>query len=552
MVSVARLVNSALCLALVTGSLPAQAKLETTSAELPESQPPEASQQIATATATQSKDSGDSTAIGGSTAINEVVAVAGISEGGSQSVSSTGYPNSTLLADAPLTSARLEAVTDEILRHEIELLMLNTQFRMATTDKGRLKAWRVFLVNLAGSGVATAGITTIAAERWRTWQRPATANRRTLKAGPILLLTSHSILTGSVLCESLLDFIKDQKLKKKGLDARTTQKKATELCTIIDEKLAQRDILVVQLAGLPPQDLSAIASEGQVLRDLRNRCLNEYEQFHVRAKKRVTARNVSYLNGISAATTGGYLGSLCGLLAVADRNPRLAGPAGIGFTISGANIASGPVLSRAAADLAGKRTKKRLEHQMPVVASSSLSEHIEALSSSSQALPQDANLIARISIYRTVDAIFKEQIQMNLNEKKKADKDFRERLVMNAAIGGSKMGWGIQLTNAGFGFHPAPAPPKASNARAKALLSDLAAKKKTPAQLFSKRVAQGATTYIPGTSLWILDTLQARLRGERDLYTMGSQSSLPHQKLQDRQKKIEQMRDTLKTIAPNP
>lgn len=451
-------------------------------------------------------------------------------------------------AESPVTSAKIESLTNEILRKEIELMMLNTKFRMATTDKGRAKPWRVFLANLAASGVATAGITTIAAERWRTWQRPATANRTTLKAGPIMLITSHSIITGSILCEAMLDAIKDCKQRKNGLDAASTQKKALELCTIIDAKLSERDALTATLRGnLSEQDLRMLTGEGLLLRDLRNLSLSEYTQFHVRSKRRIAARNASYLNGLSAASTGGYLGSLCGLIAVCARKPRIAGPAGIGFTISGFNIATAPIVGRASGNWAANRAKARLARQLPKVEPANLQEHAAVLKG--LVSPQDANVLARLSVYETADAIFKQQAKMNTTEKNKADHEFRERLVWNAAVGGTKMAWGIQLMNAGFGFHPTTPTPPATNARARALRAELAKRKKTPAQLFSKRVAQGATSYIPGTGLWILDTLQARSRGELDIYNLGQQLSLPHQKLSDRQSKIESMQKTLNGIS---
>jgi hypothetical protein len=447
-------------------------------------------------------------------------------------------------ADLPLTMARLESLTSKALHDEVEFMILNTRFRMATTDKNRIKPWRVFLYNLAGSGVATAGITTIAAERWRTWQRPATANRGALKAGPIMLLTSHSIMTGGVLVEALLDAINDRKQRKRGLDAKTTQKRTIELCSAIDNTLAERDKLALTMNSLPEQDRQLIAAEGLILKDLRNMALAEYVQFHIRAKRRLGSRNISYLNQLSAATTGGYMGSLCGLLAVADRNPKLAGPAGIGFIISGANIVTGPIIGRVAGNIAAKRTKQRLQRELGALAPAHFDEHITALRRLVHT--EDTRLAARLSVYETADLIFKQQAQMNAAEKKKADKEFLERCVFNAAIGGTKMAWGIQLSNAGYGFKqaaPAPRP------RGRASLIPVK-RPKTPAQLFAKRVAQGSTSYIPGTSLWILDTLQARLRGELDVYSMGSQAALPHQKLKARESKLIELGDSVRKLSP--
>jgi hypothetical protein len=448
----------------------------------------------------------------------------------------------TLLMERPivgqvsLTNSELENINREILAREIELLRLNTNFRLNTTDRNKLKPWRTFFYNLVGSGVATAGITTIAAERWRTWRTPAKASRNVLKAGPILLLTSHSIMTGGILIEAFLDAAKDHKQRKAGTDPKSTQKKATELRDAIDQKLKERSALVANLGSISINDQPAIAQEGKILEDIRNLALQEYKQFHIRAKKRICSRNVSYVNGFFSATTGGYLGSLMGLLAVTNRNPRYAGPAGLGFTLSGASLVWAPILGRAAANLQGKVTTKRLNKELGPIAPANLQQHLGDLKMCSG--QDDNRLKARLAIYEDANAIFQNQAKMNAAEKKKADKEYVERCLFNAAIGGSKMAWGIQLMNAGFNFKQAPKPPK---------LPAGYRKPQTPAQQFGHRVAQGSTSYIPGTGLWIIDTLQARTRGELDLYNMGSQFALPHQKLKTRLDKLEDMETRLKT-----
>ncbi|MBX9948256.1 MAG: hypothetical protein K2Y39_03740 [Candidatus Obscuribacterales bacterium] len=448
---------------------------------------------------------------------------------------------------------QVDGLSNEILGLEIELLRLNTDLRMKSTDKNRIKPWRTFLYNLGGSGVATAGITTIAAERWRTWRKPAAASRTALKSGPIMLLTSHSIITGGILLESALDLANDRRIKKTGLDTKSTKKRAIALMQRIDEKIKEREILLSGLSSLSQEQRQVAESETPVLQDLRNMAVSEYCNFHVRAKKRLAARNFAYLNGFVSATTGGYLGSLCGLLAVTCRKPRLAGPAGIGFTISGATIALGPEMGRAVSNCVGSIDRRLMKKDFGEIPKAQLAEHLASLRQQTQ---NSSSLTQRISIYDSAGGILKKQAEMNAAEKKKADREFIERCLFNAAIGGSKMAWGIQLMNAGYGFSTSVAKQQsAKKTAAKGPTNPLtkyfgsAPSRKTQAQLFGQRVAQGATSYIPGTSLWILDTLQSRTRGEMDLYTMGQQATLPHQKLTDRMNKLKDMETKLKNIS---
>ena len=320
-----------------------------------------------------------------------------------------------------LHQSQVDRLTNEILGCEIELLKLNTDFRVKSTDKNRIKPWRTFLYNLGGSGVATAGITTIAAERWRTWRRPTAASRTALKAGPIMLLTSHSIIAGGILLEAALDIANDRRIKKAGFDTKSTKKRALELVRRIDDKLKERESLLGGLNTINPEERLRAADETPVLNDLRNMAVSEYCNFHVRAKKRIASRNFAYLNGFSAATTGGYLGSLCGLLAISCRKPRLAGPAGLGFTISGANIATGPELGRLVGNCMGSLDKRQMKKDFGEIPKPQLAEHLTALRQHSTT--DSMALAERLSIYESARGVLKRQAEMNAAEKKKANRE---------------------------------------------------------------------------------------------------------------------------------
>ncbi|MCW5823709.1 MAG: hypothetical protein KIT34_12965 [Cyanobacteria bacterium TGS_CYA1] len=448
----------------------------------------------------------------------------------------------------PFAPSKIEDVSNDILQKELELLKLSTRARIASTDKNRVKPWRTFLYNLGGSGVATAGIVTIASERWRTWKTPANAHRDVLLAGPILLLTSHSIIAGGILLEAALDIRNDRKLKKQGLDPKSTKRKALEICKEIDQKLTERNNLLASVnsnSTISESEKDVFNAETKVLTDLRNAAINEYSQTYVRAKRRIAARNISYINGFSAATTGGYLGSLCGILAVANRKPRTVGPGGIGFIISGANIVAGPVLGKMAGNFAAKRGQKEMKGELGEIPKVNIAQDISALKKLNVGVNQ--TLANRVAIYETADDLISKQIQANAAEKKKANKEFWERLLFNTAIGGTKIAWGVQLANAGFSYHPAPPAVRSTGPKTplQALL-DTSPKPKNPNQVFARRVAKGATTYIPGTSLWIFDTVQARTRGELDVYTMGQQLALPHQKLDQRIQKLSELESRLR------
>lgn len=451
---------------------------------------------------------------------------------------------------------KLESLTNKILQKELELLRINTYFRLETTEQSRIKPWRVFAFNIAGAGASNAGITTIAAERWQTWRNPAKADRTTLKAGPLLLLIGHSIVTAGLLTEMCFDAIGDYKRKKKGFDIRTTTKKVKESQIALDQLIMEREGLM-KSADLTAEELRLETAEGQVLKDLRDLALVEYSKFYVRGIKRRISRDLSYFNGLASTTTGGYIGSLCGLIAVCDRKPRLAGPAGIGFILSGAFITTAPIINRYGSKLAGNLAKKKISKELGGLNAKVSTQfdgdltQLESITLHESAGVSDEQVRRRLLVYADVKEILNNQSKMDAKEKAKADREFRERLLFNAAVGGTKMGWGIQLANAGFSYHVAPPWPKITRTlpvggSKMTVTIPRPTVPHTPAQLFSKRVAAGATTYIPGTGVWIIDALQSRARGEMEIFTMGSQQALPHQKCKQRLEKLEQLEALLK------
>lgn len=431
-------------------------------------------------------------------------------------------------AESPSLSAQyLDSLTTRIVRKELELLRLNTHLRIESTDRGRLKPWRVFLWNLAGAGVSNAGIITVSAERWRTWQRPRTASRNTLKAGPMLLMIGHSILVGGLLLEATLDTIRDYRTRKRGFDAKATKKRALDLKEEIDRLIDERDRVMAGTGELSEQEREVARQEGKVLKDVRDLALNEYCQFYARAVGRRWSRDASYLNGLAAAGTGGYIGALGGLIAVAARRPSVAGPAGIGFILSGSHIVAAPIVGRASAKLGTKLASRRVRRELGTTVPAdgrTFDADRDTFKQVASALPGSSfspGLAARLAVYDSQDSIFDAQGLMNAAERKKADRAFLERLVWNGAIGGTKIAWGTLLSYAGFRYYNYP-------------------------QRFSKSIAQGSTCFVVGTGFFILDTLQAHTRSERDVYAMGLQQALPHQKLQARLSKLEQLEEMLK------
>ena len=460
----------------------------------------------------------------------------------------------TQLVQAEPTSADIGFLTRQVAKKEVELLRLNTNYRMQSTRVSKWKVWRTFFWNMGLFACTNAGIDHVAYARWKTWQRPATARKDFLISGPILLLTGHAIAVGGVLVESAFDLLDACKTRRRGFDSKAMQRRVAQLKLEIEKAIALRDAAIANHTELAEQDRQVLTAEGDVLRDVKDAALVEYSRFNIRASKWRAKRDTSNLMVFSQASTGGFIGSLFSLLAASNRKPKLAGTAGIGFTTSGACVVMIPLMTKLTAFLAGKdaahRTAGILDGVNPKApaAFDADREHLASLLASTSANGYVLKTLAdRATVYQLENDVLDAQTAILAGESRQSNRDLMERTLVLGAIGGTKMGYGIQLCNAGFGFRkhpPLPAitvPLKFGGVSRKVPLP----KPKGSNELFSKRVAQAATTFVPGPALGLVDTLQNRVRSELSAYELRRKGGSPGQALKQRLDSLDKMEEIL-------
>lgn len=444
----------------------------------------------------------------------------------------------------------IDVFSKQIMQKELELLRLNTRFRAESTKTGKWKPWRQFAYALAGNTVINIGIDHIAFARWKYWQRPTLASKPFLRKGPLCLLIGHSIIASGVILESALDCINDRKVKKKGFDRKTCRERVIVLRNEIDHLLTRRAQTVATTGG---REKELLEQEGKVLTDVRNCALDEYANLSARAAKWKAARITSNAMIFGNATTGGYIGSLGNLLAVMNRKPRLALPAGVGFIVSGAFIVmtapTTKILSTVVAKHEGKK-ERNLLGGVPVDAPAQFDKNRTVLSAM---LNEYSGSLAdsvrdRANIYKLQNDIFDAHAALSKKEARVANKEFVEKMIVGAATGGTKIAWGTNLVVAGSAWsNTAPAravtvPVRFGGRTFRAPVRP----PKTPAQMFSRRVAQGATCQVAGSSIGILDVLQSRVRGEMRANNAKKSGTGPGHFIANRMKILDEMEQKLK------
>lgn len=454
------------------------------------------------------------------------------------------------------TNEKIDRLTLEAMDSEIELFKLNTTYRIESTKQGKWKPWRQSFFSLAQHGTSLGGITTLSASRWRYWRAPARAPKHIFQTGPALLLIGHSVGLGGLVLEAALDARADRKLKLKGLDRKSYLKKVENLKKNIALKIETRAKLASS-SVLTDGERQAVLEEGQVLQDNLDGGLAEASRFAVRHNRAVVGRHVSNLLGTAGLATGGYIGALMSTLAARYKKPHYAGTAGLGFALSGAFIIATPLVTRAVQNYSARRTSARIAGELGPM-NAGIKEALPAHSKSFRALvaaaPADrAGLRAqeRAAIFESSGTLFSEQISMGAKEAKQQKREWLEKVLVNGAIGGTKLAYGVQLMNAGWSFPDprVPRPPvriRVASGKTIKTVTIPGTGGINAGQLFSRRVAAAATTFIPGLSIGVLDTLQARIRGEARSRKAIAGGTAPAQVLNRRLDSLSTMQKTVK------
>lgn len=438
----------------------------------------------------------------------------------------------TMVAMPAVAIPETDRATLLVLNKEMELLKLNTIYRMESTKQSKWKPWRTSFFNLAQFGTSFSGITTLAASRWQYWRSPQVAPKHLFQTGPILLLIGHSVGLGGVALEATLDAINDRKLKRKGLDRKSYLAKVASLKAGINNSLVERARLA---ATIEPSEAALFDAETRVLQSNLDSGLAEASRYAVRHKRAVVGRHVGNIMATAGLTTGGYVGALMSTLSARYKKPHYAGSAGLGFTLSGAFIVLGPLVARAAQNFAVKRTAKQIAEEIGPINANAPAElaasttSFRALVSASPAETAARRAEQMVPIMEATEKMVAQQVAMGQAEAKQNKKEWVERVVVSSIIGGTKMGYGIQLMNAGYSF---PEPKVARGGR-------------NAVQTFHLRIASGATTFIPGLSTGILDTLQSRIRGEIKSRKLIAENKSPNQILQKRLDDITELQSKL-------
>ncbi len=363
---------------------------------------------------------------------------------------------------------------------------------------------RLALYNVLGFGAIDAGAIDVAYIGWKYNNHPNIPSQAFLNSGPILSLTGHSILFSGALTEIALNIIRKRKFKNLKIDKVAYTKFLTENITKLNSLLNKRK--TIQANNLN-EDVNT--SDINVLTEVSKFTTCYALRTYAVLQKDKYAQGVFDTLFLLNAGVGGYMGALLDLIAISHNRLGIEGPAGIGFTISGAIIATTPIITNLVAKHTFKKALKEISAKTNMtntdLTRSQLSSELNKLKANlTQLNPSDLtnsdnealkNYRANLGIYKKLDTYFEVLQNVDQSINKSARKALIRTSLVNAINGGCKIGFGVQVAHTGFAFRGNTLPQYK--------------------EAF-KRLAEAATTFIPGPTLAVSDIVEAKSQA---LYT---------------------------------
>jgi hypothetical protein len=455
-------------------------------------------------------------------------------------------------------SAKLDALTKQILLRELELERLSTRFQIETTLTKPWRQRRVFAYGEANAGLTLAGLLCALPVRYQLAREvlppgfkgtidtdeelpevppntPANSplrnrgginTRARLEDAGRLQVVGSAIGAGGDIIELGLNFEHYLWLKRNGFSPATYRHQVQLIHSQLDDLIRERHS-VLAASNLSTSDRQAAESEEQLLGDLRGLALVHYSDFHSATRRFWAFQNTAFLVDLSKNLTS-MSGNVIGLVGTQSRRNRMAGGAGLFGVIAGGIVLLTPIFGRVTGNVSGLAAKRSVSKELTDVQSATAAiyaAHKQNFAAvTNEATDNTPYLIGarrRQAFYDEHEKLLVELEQFFKRQRKSGRDTTRENIAFAAAVGPPRIANGVTGILGGWDYYGKP--PTAN-----------------------KVYAAGLTTYTAGTGINILETARVFVSSEVTRRTLAKRNQLPRQRLNARIRVLDDMSQILK------
>ncbi len=427
---------------------------------------------------------------------------------------------------------KIESVTKQILLKSIELEKLNLYFRLNAGTQGRWKGLRYFLSQETNFGLTEAGVITGAYERLKNIHEPHHPNRSILKEAAIPQIIGPIIASIGSGVEFSINAYHQYQAYKLNLSPGLAKKRIYQIRDELNTLMKEHHQLIVQegtIANLKTPIRIALAEEN-VLRDIINLSIIEYHYFHMDTRRLLAFQQSLYLLDIaknSIASIANYVSYRSELHNISALNQ----PLGILTIISGSLIVATPIISRVIGKMAYKYHESHLD--LPRTNEIDFANMLKKLNYDRKLLISLLNAVKEDELFLVSKPLSRMYLYSNLKGKFRTELNdvFKlehrgvlaatETVFSGAFTGSTKVTNGCLLTVAGSFYNSKP-------------------------YVTNSLLAAGATTYIAGNSLALIDNARIQIENEWNYQKQKKLKMLPRDQIYRRLDELDKTETLIK------
>jgi hypothetical protein len=429
---------------------------------------------------------------------------------------------------------RIDQLTKAILLKEIELERFNLNYTREVAIQGRWKGWRYTGLQEINAGTGLAGAIISVAYRGARLSDSAKVKPCIQESANYIPEIGSYIGAGAAAMEFGINGYHDLIARKHGFSPAESIRKVSGLKNDIDRLMAERSALVrleatsSALSGQTELD----QAEGKVLGDLMDQALQEFERFHVGARRVIAFQQLQFFFDFSKYVTNG-IGYEFAYLSLHDHHRRYNGNAGALFCVSGGLTMFAPIVSRffskGVADLTRHDIHHAIGHSYKAGVASLEADlaNLDRLAKQTRISNASERCIAREGHYEDHQKSYTDEIRSADKAKAKSVLTATQNIGAALYVGGTKVGSGVLFDIVGFNHHY-----RAKTVRANHVTNDL---------LFTASLIA-----IPSGAFSMLDSLRIQVTGEINRHKLAAKGMLPGQLVALRLKQLDQMEQRLK------
>lgn len=426
------------------------------------------------------------------------------------------------------TALAVEELTRRILLKEVALEKFNLNYKLNAAKQGRWKGLRYAAFGETNAALGLAG--GIASVYNRGWHvNRASAVRLDLqKRANTVPMIGNIIGAGAAALEFGINGVHEYEAWKKGFSPGLARKHVAGLKNEIAVLTSKRDELVqlekANPAFLPQAQLHEL--EGNVLQDLRDQALLEFQRYHLGARRQLAFQQMQYFLDFASNTTGA-IGFNFAYLSL-HRGRRVWNyRAGVMFTVSGALTMGGPIVSR----LFGKALSEYHRGKLKETLNDAENKEVAKLAADKDALERFVksgqvhpdlvqDVLSRCDCYSLTSKRFEDQVQSASKQLARARLIATENVGAGLYTGGSRVAGGVLFIIPGY-------------------LQLYNRSTETAGRITNSLLLTSGIIGLPASGFRIFDTLRIQARGEMDRARLARQGKLPADLIAARLKELD-------------